>query len=63
MKYRAEFLALSNAPITLSFHGFPGTMGGEALHHAPAREGIEEGARAQMEVDGGRDSVKREGGP
>lgn len=33
MKYRAEFLAMSTAPILLSFHGFPGTMAAKFIHY------------------------------
>ena len=33
MKYRAGFLALTKAPIVLSFHGFPGTMAAKFVHY------------------------------
>jgi tetratricopeptide (TPR) repeat protein len=33
MKYRAEFLAMSTAPIILSYHGFPGTMAAKFIHY------------------------------
>jgi protein O-GlcNAc transferase len=33
MKYRADFLAMSTAPIILSFHGFPGTMAAKFIHY------------------------------
>ena len=36
MKYRADFLAMSTAPITLSFHGFPGTMAAKFVHYLSA---------------------------
>lgn len=33
MKQRTEVLALAAAPIVVSFHGFPGTMGAEFIHY------------------------------
>ena len=36
MKYRADFLALTTAPIVLSFHGFPGTMAAKFVHYLAA---------------------------